>query len=560
MSRADVMHHDDVAGIPVFWSSGGGERLTASVRFRTGIADMSLPTVGWTRLAAETVLRFAEGPDVTIHGSLTALWTSFTIDGTPQAVCAALERLTACLRAAGDGGARMADKVIAAAEQGPRPGAFALAMRWMFGARGFGLMGFPQFGLATAHPEAVWDLAVRRFTRGNAALCLDGPPPPNLLLDLPPGTVTPLPDPAPRTAPGAYAADSPDVLGVAVVPDAPATHQFLRALRTRVERALPGDSWHSYPATVHTERLGRDLLAGVSVTAPGTYAVHAVQALLEAVHDLDGHDLPGTDVATPDAALARAWSAADKHFLGEAPRAEAANDDGSVATAFREGLFLGVPADADLVALPVTLPGVVHDAPVEGDTYLRRFGHGDGTDAITIIGDEGLSQVDNLYQLTITWGEVAGMLVGDGDARVLVRGDGRAVDIDPALWSRGGDITAHLDRHVPGGSRIPWPMDTDGAQEGETAARIAHEARWPRSLASHLLFNGGLIGAAVVVLLLAIRMNAVITGGSGVAHWMVDFVLGAAAFVTCVHAVLSLWGLIDYLRRGAQRRARRRRG
>ena len=542
----------------MFWAQGSDTAsLHASLRFRAGIADTTLPTLGWTRLAAQAVLCLVEDARVTVHGTLTSLWTSFDVSGEPEAVAQVLTRLSDTIRAASAAGTSAAEMVITEAERRPQAGAFALAMRWLFGATGYGLMGFPEFGLATARPEAVWDWAHTRFTADNAVLCLDGRPPPGLRLDLPPGPhVPPLPQAQPLTEPGAYSAESPDVLASAVMPDVPATHELLRVLRERVDRMLPSDTWNTYPSAILSERIGVDLLVGLSVTAPGPYAVRVAESILV---ELDG--VCDSDLSTPQAPSVptvhdKVWAQAEGHFLDIPQRIGAPADVRSAARAFRRGLYLGVPSDADLSAIPLVFPGARHDSIVDGVSRRRRFGHGDRTDAIVISGDQGVSLVDNDSQLTVLWDDMAAALVGDGDTRVLIRTDGRMLDLDPEQWQRGADLIAHVDRHVSPAQRIPWPMSGEAPDPVNLPDRIAREARWPRSVLSHIAVNGGLVLGALLVCATLIPVDLSLTGGSGPANAVFFGILTAVCFVILVHTVLSMWGLIHYLRRRRARRTR----
>jgi hypothetical protein len=547
----------EVSGVPVFWTPSARPELIASLRFRTGIADETLPRLGWTRLAAETVARAAEVPGMPIAGSLTTLWTSFDVTGTPDSVASALSRIAAVLRRQGDAERAAASRAIAHAEPLPPAGAFALSLRRIFGAVNFGLVGFPEFGLSTATPEGLWALAASRFTAANAVLCVEGTPPSGLSLELPSG---PWRQPVPRAVatnpPGVFLGDQPEVLAAAVLPDAPATRLMVQLLAAGVRRHAPVDSWQAFETTALLESLGGDLLAGVAVTAPGPYAAVACDAIVAALDELCATDVPipiAVQHAPAVGSVDRVWEAAEEFLLGTRAGAARASGPGSIraaAQSFREGLYLGLPADVDPRDLRVAIPDPGPDAPVPGDPLPRAFGYGDGFDASLTVGDTGISVSDIVGRLTIPWTEVVGCLIGEGELRILVRRDGKTLDIDAVHWRHGRRVVERIDRSVPADVRIPWAVRRAVEPRG-FFDRVARDARWPRSVASHLLINVGIVVGTLSLAFVSLVLFAGTVGASGPEPLNAVFgvALGAVLCVVLIHSLLALWGLVSYLRR-----------
>ncbi|WP_028708286.1 hypothetical protein [Propionicicella superfundia] len=556
------MHRTEVDGVPAFWSDSGLPGVTASLRFRSGIADEALPRLGWTRLAAEAVVRSAELPGLDITGSLTALWTSFDITGPAEAVVAGLSRISDVLRDPGDGASQIAERIVAEATQRPSADAFGLALRWIFGAGGFGLVGFPEFGLATVTPADLRALAASRFGASDAVLCIEGTPPAGLRLGLPPGQGrSQIPAAVPVTPAGAFVGDQAEVLGAAVLPDSIPTRQMMRLLAAGVERAVPTDSWTAYDTRPLLEPLGADVLVGVSVTAPGPFAVPAAHALLSALDELcDGPVLPGDHGAQEELRPAgRAWAAAERHVLGAGrPLRPPPPDVRAAARAFRDGLYLGMPGDADLRAVPVPFAAEPAEPAVVGDRLLRAFGCGDQYDTRILAGDAGITVADRTTRQTFAWADVAGCLVGDGDVRVLVRRDGRTADVDGTQWRRGRNLVGRIDRHVGPDLQIPWPVRRAVAPRG-FFERLAREARWPRSVPSHVAIHAGLVLGTLVGSFALIGGNIALTGGTGPLNALFAVALGALLCVVLIHSVLAAWGLLDYLLRRYRGRTGRRR-
>lgn len=547
----------EVSGVPVFWTPSSRPDIVASLRFRTGIADETLPRLGWTRLAAEAVTRMAELPGLTVAGSLTTLWTSFDVAGTPEGVAAALARIATVLRRQGDAEHAAASRVIADAQRLPPAGAFALALRRIFGAVGFGLVGFPEFGLATATPEALWTLAASRFTAANAVLCVDGTPPVGLALDLPAGPWRqPLPRAVATNAPGVFLGDQPEVLAAAVLPDTPPTRRMVQLLAAGVRNHAPADAWQAFETTALLEGLGGDLLAGVAVNAPGPYAAAASDAVFAALDDLcTGRDpVPVAPVEEwAGSAVDRVWAAAEELLLGtraSTSRTIGPGDIRAAALSFRDGLYLGLPGDVDLRDLRVAIPDSIPDPPVPGEVVPRAFGYGDSLDARLTVGDAGVSISDVAGRLTIPWPDVVGCLVGEGDLRILVRRDGRTLDIDAVQWHHGRRLVERIDRAVSTDLRIPWPMRRSVEARG-FFDRLARDARWPRSIASHLLINVGIVFGALSLAFVSLVLFAGTVGASGPEPLNAVFgvALGALLCVVLIHSLLALWGLVSYLRR-----------
>src|SRR5205823_569652 len=77
---------------------------------------------------------------------------------------------------------------------------------WRYGARGPGVVAFPEYGLHSAPPEQLRALAGHVFVHGNAVLSFSQPPPEHLHISLPDGDWRPpnAPIPCDMPLPGAF--------------------------------------------------------------------------------------------------------------------------------------------------------------------------------------------------------------------------------------------------------------------------------------------------------------------------------------------------------------------
>ena len=189
--------------MPAFWAASPGP-FFAGLLFRVGKIDEQLYSSGITHLVEHLALpAWAPRPGLDWNGWVGPTTTGFWASGEPGEVGAfisevsrrlhdlPLERLETergILRAEEASGSRYATGVVAGLR---------------FGAIGIGLLDWLELGLRRLDAASVAAWAAERFTRGNAALWLNGPPPPELRLHLPDGPRIPPPryDPPPERLP-----------------------------------------------------------------------------------------------------------------------------------------------------------------------------------------------------------------------------------------------------------------------------------------------------------------------------------------------------------------------
>ncbi len=180
-----------VDGVQAFWVEAERPTVDASLVFRIGMADETLPTSGWLHLVEHLALHGRETPTLQVNGSEGLLETRFDLSGPPDEVCRAFEAITGWLADPRVDGLADEARVLRAESEWRGVGPVGRALQERYGTTGPGLVGYEEPGLTRVDEAALRELCARAFTRGNAALALSTAPPPGLRLLLPEGPKVP---------------------------------------------------------------------------------------------------------------------------------------------------------------------------------------------------------------------------------------------------------------------------------------------------------------------------------------------------------------------------------
>lgn len=176
-------------------TSGGGP-VTAGLYFRVGAADETLATAGLTHLVEHLALHRHGVSDLHYNGSTAATHTHFVVSGTPEEVVAYLNGVCASLRDLPVERLATEREILRTEQAGRGRGPNHQLPLWRYGARGYGLVSYPEYGTLHLTADAVRDWAATWFTRDNAVLWITGDTvPEGLDLTLPAGRRQPLPAP-----------------------------------------------------------------------------------------------------------------------------------------------------------------------------------------------------------------------------------------------------------------------------------------------------------------------------------------------------------------------------
>ncbi len=193
--RAQV-GRDTISGIPAFWGDNDGP-FTATLSFRVGEADETLRTRGLCKVIAQLASAAIDDERLDISTSVSALQTSFTIDGEIEEVTTTLTRLARTIAALPTERIDEAIAEILAEWTPPRRWDIEL-MTLRFGARGYGLPACEYLGLNDLDPTTLENWLRAWFTGGNAVVIFSSEPSPSTDLGaLAGGDRKPLPEPHP---------------------------------------------------------------------------------------------------------------------------------------------------------------------------------------------------------------------------------------------------------------------------------------------------------------------------------------------------------------------------
>lgn len=509
------MHHTTVDGVDCFYVDTGRPTLTARLLFRVGSADEPLHESGWLHLLEHSALHGRGGGALSVNGFVSPLVTGFDAHGPAEAVARHVTELTTALHDLDDD-RLMHERDVLRAEGELRGGPAIRAFSWRYGARGPGVVAMGEPGLGRVTADALQGLAERVFTRGNAALVLDGPVPTDLHLDLPEGPLLPIrrATPCQQAMPAWYVDEGLVLSGVVTRSNAATILPDLleRGLRVRLREQAAGSyaPWATYEAVDGDRAL---VIAG-SDAARSLLPTLAHEARM-LVHELatEGPDhewladvkaLRRQAILDPYALVGTAVRAAYDHLRGHPVLsreetlteldATTVEDVRDVARELGSTLLLGLPGDA---AAPTDLPCVVQ--PVErGVVTGHRFrradwpatGHSlvvDDEDAHLLVGDEY-----TCYHAR----DVAGMLCWPDGARHLLTFDGWGMTVEPEHWRDGRRAVDLLDAMVPTARHLPMPArEPVGRLQGPHLL-----ARWWSALSRPWSAGGlALLGALVLL-------------------------------------------------------------
>ena len=466
------LREDEIDGVRTFWVDTGRPTLGAVLVFRTGMVDETLPTTGWSHLVEHLALHGRGTGTLSVNGSTALLHTQVQAHGAHGDVAAFLRDVTTWLAAPDLGRLGHESRVLRAEAEYRGQGDGTAALLQRYGARGPGLVGYAEPGLARAAEGPLRELLGTSFTAGNAVLVLDGPPPEGLRLALGPGAPVPVPD-LPTTTearPAAYVTAGRLVLSGEVPRTVPAT--FLpQVVEDMLRRDLRDAAGGAYAPWGTYEAVGPDtgvVLAGSDVARslhPTVvhYALSGLAALRErgpiagVVEDAVAAAVRG--LRDPYQATGFAYRAAVAHLRGEPPQSPEAvveevaavtrDDVHAVVAGFGDSLLLGVPGDAAWNhELRMLRMGERQQRP-GGTRYRTRNAPAVHEDLV--VGEEGLAVGSGERWRTVEVGDVAGVLAFPDGGRHVIRRDGWGISVEPTMWRRGRAAVTRVDECLPSG-------------------------------------------------------------------------------------------------------------
>ncbi|WP_374970916.1 hypothetical protein [Terrabacter sp. BE26] len=462
-------------GLRIFSVDAGRETTRATLFFRVGQADETLPTSGWTHLLEHLALHDWNDPRLAFNASVGLFLTRFEFDGETEAVLEHLGRLARWF--ADPDLTRLGHEAkVLRAESEQRPvGNVVANLEWRYGARGPGLPAYRELGLCRATEVRLREWCAEVFCAENAVFACDTPVPHDVRIALPRGRGRPaaLPPQALDTLPAVHRVRGGLVCSAVVtrsVAAGLAPDVLVRAL-TRALRELEGTS---YAPWADLERIDADtalLVFGADVSTEGSATCGLVlnrclrelaergpdQALLDEMTVSRSRHFRDEQQA-PAVAWAAAVATLTGHEVRTAKETEALaaqvtpNDLCMVFSEVRRTLLLGLPEES---RLPSGFQEAGHRRWETLDA-TSTHAHVDGVSRI-LLGPKGIQYSAPSSVVTVLYSDLAGLITYPDGARRAVSGDGWTVVVEPSLLRRGDAVTAALDANAPASVVLPQP-------------------------------------------------------------------------------------------------------
>ncbi len=461
----------EVEGVPVFWSQAEGP-LRAVLFFRVGRIDESLPTNGITHLVEHLALTRVGQRPFQYNAFVEGLLTGFVAGGSEEEIVEFYEVVADALTRLPLERLENEGRILETEAAGRRSGVIDALLAVRFGARGWGLLNYLEYGLKSS-AEQVEAWRAEAFTRENAALMLTGPIPGNLRLSLPHGNRRPVPPLThPRYSLPAWMSMASPGVGIALLAErSTQLTAVLHIAERRAQSRLRYQDAVSYQVGVGYLRLDA-ATAHVTLFADALpdNAARVRDGLLSVMEDLAEHgpseeelraevEFARKSFQQPGQALSRLQSAIASELYG-APCLSADHVlkelEGSSGAELAQALRDALPS-----AIAVVPNGVAVEHPkfqaVPDWSRERLKGRGRPLRAFAraranrlIVAPEGVTYLrDEARYVTIRYGELAGVLRWNDGSRTLIADNASRIHVRPADWHGGAQAVKEIDHRVP---------------------------------------------------------------------------------------------------------------
>ncbi|GHJ45524.1 hypothetical protein Cs7R123_28660 [Catellatospora sp. TT07R-123] len=495
-----MLHTTEVDGVPTLVAPTSGP-MNVGLVFRVGQADETLAVHGITHLVEHLALHDSGLSDYHYNGATASVYTHFHMQGTEADVVTYLGKVTSALRSLPMH--RLdTEKEILRTEARTR-GGFPSMPLWRYGAQGYGLPSYPEWGLFRLRPDDLRSWVDTYFTRENAVLWIaGGGVPAGLRLDLPGGVRRPLPaaTSALPVTPAYFSGDDASVLHSAVVRRSTPARVYADVLERALYRELRQEGGFSYTASTSYDPRGDGY---ATITAYADALPEKQGAVLGGFVDvlarmrlgrIEERDLTSVRTKTleglnhPEIEAARLPSHALNLLTGqpaqsvEQLRAELAavtlDQVREVAVEAAGTALLQTPERGQADWAGFADAPTASAAVAEGSRYVSiedpQYAVAVGPDAVSFVRPDQCQ--------TVRYDECAAMLMWPDGARRLIGTDGIVVHLEPTLWRLSGpglgvlDQAVHPSRHIPMPARdpdsIPQPgpgVDASGRRKDPSA-------------------------------------------------------------------------------------------
>lgn len=470
-----MLRTTEVDGVPTLVAPSVGP-MSAGLMFRVGQADETLPQHGITHLVEHLALHDSGLSDYHYNGETSSVYTHFHLRGSESDVVGYLDKVCAGLADLPMDRVET-EKEILRTESRSR-GALPALPLWRYGARGYGLPSYPEWGLARLRPDDLREWVATYFTRQNAVLWIaGGGVPTGLRLRLPEGVRRPVPVATSSLPemPAWFSGDDASVVYSAVVRRSTAASVHSGVLERELFRDLRQEGGYSYTASSSYDPRGDGY---ATITAYADALPEKQDAVLGGFIDVLARMRYG-NIDPQSVAAVRNKAVENLNH----PEIEAARLPGHALNLLTGQRHLTV--DQLREELQAVTAEQVHAVAVEAiDTALlqtphrtgagwagfaaaptssayesvgRRHPARDTADLRLVVGTEGVSIARPGSCATVRYADCAAMLAWPDGARRLVGHDGIVLHVEPTLWTAPEADLAVIDAAVDAARHIPMP-------------------------------------------------------------------------------------------------------
>ncbi|MFJ6837006.1 M16 family metallopeptidase [Streptomyces sp. NPDC091209] len=474
--------HTTTQAIPTLYAPRRGE-ITAGLFFRVGRADETLATAGITHLVEHLALHGLGLSDLHYNGTTADAYTLFHVTGDEDEIVTYLNGLCAALRDLPLDRLETEKEILRTEATSRGNGPDSQLPLWRYGAQGYGLSSFEEFGTRSLTADQVRRWAETRFTRDNAVLWITSDRvPAGLDLTLPAGGRIPAPaaSSALPVTPAYFRGHNGHVVFNSVLRRSTSAAVFAEVLSRALFQDLRHEGGYSYSAEAHYSPRDADF---ATVTAYADALPQKQDAVVGGFVDTLARLRAGTiEQSELESARGKLNKAYDAPDLGA-----------GMLASYALSLLLGHPIltpeqhKADLHAVTVAdLREVAREAwnggllqvPTRGADWAgltpaphhsssavtgTRHPSLEDEDVTLVIGTEGVSLLTPGGPSSVRYEACAAMTTRPDGARELTGVDGFSVTVEPTLFR---DVTperlAVLDAAVPAAAVVPLPARTAG--------------------------------------------------------------------------------------------------
>jgi zinc protease len=532
----------ELYGIPVLLAPTAGP-MRAGLMFRVGRADETLAFGGLTHLVEHLALHRHGTADYHYNGITSATTTQFVTQGNSEAVVTFLNDVCSNLRYLPFGRLATEKKILETEAANKSTGVNDQMPLWRHGARDYGLLSYPEWGMRTLTEEQVRQWALTRFNRANAVLWIAGDRVPNgLHLDLPDGDRWPLPheSSALPVTPAYFSTGSQVIVMDAQIPRTRAAVMHTRLLERALFRELRQNRGLSYTAAAAytTDGRHRATLTAIVDALPdklddalecflgelGKLEVQEIDpAEFEAVRtlELEAFDNPEVEanLLTRRATdLLTGFPSSTTAELVDGFHNVRAEDIPEIAHAAEASALLMVPHHLSHRVVGFEAAPTCSRFGIAGVRYRSRSERG----LSLVHGADGVSLTRPQGSATVLFDECAAVMRWQDGARHLFGSDGINVRIEPTLFKIPATKIAEIDRAVSPDVIIDMPpRDPANIPKASRAKGLRGRLRnlllpWRARLDHAAVTRGGIramvIAAVLLMTTIVAAVLAIVTG------------------------------------------------